>query len=97
MHFAGGLAVAYFISRGLQAGRTLWGRPAAGARAEAAIVLLLTLAVALLWELAEFSSDSLFGTQEQLGMDDTVRDLLAGMLGALIFVTLPNVYSRQNP
>ena len=97
MHFAGGLAVAYFISRGLQAGWTLWDRPAAGARAESAIVLLLTLAVALLWELAEFSSDSLFGTREQLGMDDTVRDLLAGMLGALIFVALPNVYSRQNP
>lgn len=97
MHFAGGMAAAFFISRGLQAGWRLWNRAPPSARAETVILLSLTLVVALLWELAEFSSDRLFGTHEQLGLNDTLRDILAGMLGALVFVAMPSVFSRRRP
>jgi hypothetical protein len=94
MHFAGGLATAYFVSHGLQNARRIWGRPSAASAWDTVVVLALTLLVALLWEGVEFSSDRLFGTQEQLGTADTVRDLLAGMLGALAYVAIPKVFPR---
>jgi energy-converting hydrogenase Eha subunit A len=94
MHFAGGLATAYLVSHGLQNARRIWGRPSTSSAWDTVIVLALTLLVALLWEGLEFSSDRLFGTQEQLGTADTVRDLLAGMLGALAYVALPKVFPR---
>lgn len=94
MHFAGGLAAAFFFSRALALRRELWPSHPLSSRREAVLVLVLTLAVALLWELAEFSSDRLFGTQEQLGTADTLRDLLAGMLGAIVYLVLPGVFAR---
>jgi uncharacterized membrane protein YjdF len=94
MHFAGGLATAFFISRALAVHQQLWPSRQLSSRREAALVLVLTLAVALLWELAEFTSDRLFGTQEQLGSADTLRDLLAGFLGAIVYLALPGVFAR---
>ena len=94
MHFAGGLAAAYFFRRALAIRQRLWASHPLSSRREAVLVLVLTLAVALLWELAEFTSDRLFGTHEQLGTADTLRDLLAGMLGAIAYLGLPRVFAR---
>jgi hypothetical protein len=94
MHFAGGMATAFFVHRAMALHRRLRPASAAASRSETIQVLLLTLAVALLWELAEFTSDRLFGTHEQLGTADTLRDLLAGMLGAVVYLSLPGVFPR---
>jgi hypothetical protein len=37
------------------------------------------------WEFAEFTSDALFGTQAQLGLDDTMLDMALGIAGGLSY------------
>ena len=58
------------------------------------IVFLITFAIAIaaLWEIFEFASDKIFGTsmQEliQHGLDDTMWDMIAATVGAIIAVPL---------
>ncbi|MCE9608924.1 MAG: hypothetical protein K8R23_01725 [Chthoniobacter sp.] len=47
------------------------------------LVLALTCSVTVLWEFAEFSSDHLFGSHTQLGLEDTLHDMLLGTLGGM--------------
>ena len=49
-------------------------------------IYLFSMAVALsaLWEILEFAMDQLFGTEEQNGLADTMVDLIADVLGALL-------------
>ena len=40
------------------------------------------------WEVLEWSSDQIFGTMEQHGLDDTMKDLVMDMVGAMIAAML---------
>lgn len=86
MHLFGGIAMAYFLSccftaipEGVVAGRfrTL---------AECVVVLSLTATASVCWEFAEYLSDALFGTQAQLGLEDTLLDMALGILGAVSYL-----------
>ncbi len=83
MHFLGGLAIAYVVSRGFQ---DLSRGARAGAVRAAALELVLvgsvTTTVAVLWEFAEFGLDLVAGSNVQFGLVNTMRDLAMGMLGA---------------
>jgi hypothetical protein len=54
----------------------------------ALFIVLLTMAVGVIWEIMEFANDSLFHTQLQYGLDDSMRDLffdgVAGFVVAFI-------------
>jgi hypothetical protein len=82
MHFFGGVAMAYFLARCFVAlpedavSRPL--RPIA----EVVFVVSLTATASVFWEFAEFTSDALFGTHAQLGLDDTLLDMALGIAGA---------------
>jgi hypothetical protein len=85
MHFAGGIAIACFFARaleGLQGGRA-W--LAVDRRMRALLVLGWTGTAAVLWEFAEFLSDRYAGTAAQDGLEDTLGDLLVGLLGGLAY------------
>jgi hypothetical protein len=88
MHFAGGLAIAFFISGCFRA----LPRHAPGssrvAVLEGVLVGSLAWAAALLWEFAEFSIDRLVGTNIQVSLNNTMQDLALGMLGALVLVAI---------
>jgi hypothetical protein len=62
-------------------------RPVSGPRGTAVALVVvtaaLTLALGTAWELVEFASDSLLGTNMSQGYDDTIRDLIADSVGAL--------------
>ena len=45
-----------------------------------------TVACALFWEFAEFLSDRYFGTNSQVGLEDTLLDMLLGVVGGAVFV-----------
>jgi hypothetical protein len=86
LHFGGGAAIAFFISRSV---RTLPGpgmRESRRAVLELLLVGSLTATAAVFWEFAEFACDHLLGTVLQLGLDDTMKDLAIGIGGGTAFV-----------
>lgn len=87
LHFSSGLILGYIalvVLITLDTKRSLIGSQ------HAAIIALFVFSVsivgAVLWEIAEYASDSLFHTYTQLGsLQDTMEDLICGTLGALLF------------
>jgi hypothetical protein len=53
---------------------------------EAALLLGVTALAALVWELAEFTSDALGWTTAQKGLEDTLLDLTMGVVGAALWM-----------
>lgn len=85
-HFFGGLAMSYFF---LAASRHA--EPVLGVIApfvQALLSLGLTALTAIAWEFLEFASDALLGTKMNLGVADTLADLLFGLLGGVVMVGL---------
>ena len=80
-HFFGGIAAAYFIDVCvLNAGRLL------GPLHRVFRVLLafgLVAVCAVLWEFAEYGSDTFLGSHLNLGVEDTLHDLAFGLAGGL--------------
>jgi hypothetical protein len=88
MHFAGGCAIAFFMSRCFQALPRDVIRSSRIVVLEAVIVASLTTSAAVLWEFAEFSLDRLAGTNVQVSLANTMQDMAMGMLGAALVVAV---------
>jgi len=82
MHFLGGSAIAFFVYRVCRIGGRFLGAPS-----RLAIDLLafgLTSSVALMWEFGEVLSVRVLGSRAHTSAADTLRDLLLGMIGAIV-------------
>ncbi len=88
MHLAGGMATSFFLYRAMRIGARLGVLRNRKRTTVAMLVFGLTLVIALLWELAEYGSDRLYGTHEQLGPEDTITDILVGMMGSATLLTM---------
>jgi hypothetical protein len=88
MHFAGGVAIAFFISRCFRALPRDVVRSSRVIVLEAVLVASLTTTAAVLWEFAEFLLDSVSGTNVQVSLANTMKDLAFGMLGAMVFIAV---------
>jgi hypothetical protein len=88
MHFVGGVAIAYFWAHCFAA--LPEGAMAAAWRplAAAVFVVSLTVTASVFWEFAEFTSDALFGTHAQLGLEDTLLDMALGVAGGVSYVLM---------
>ena len=86
MHFAGGVAIAFFISGCFRALPRDTDRRSRVVVLEGVLVASLASTAAVVWEFAEFSSDRLVGTNIQVSLNNTMQDLALGMLGALVMV-----------
>jgi hypothetical protein len=53
-----------------------------------------SMAFAALWEISEFASDVLVGTQTQHGLDDSMTDVIAGTLGTLVALAILLISKR---
>lgn len=87
MHYLGGLTMAYscFAALGfLQQHKIICPLDKA---IEWVLVFTLIATIAVFWEFAEFSMDRLLGTNVQINLQNTMQDLLMGMLGAASMVT----------
>ena len=88
MHFAGGVVMAFFVSRCFRA------LPRDAVRSSRLVVLelilvgSLTATAAMLWEFAEFSLDQLAGTSVQVSLANTMQDMGLGILGAAAFIAI---------
>jgi len=88
MHFFGGVAMAYFLAKSFAA--VPEGAIAQPYRpfAEFVFVVSVTATASVVWEFAEFTSDLLFGTQAQVGLDDTLLDMALGIAGGLSYALM---------
>jgi hypothetical protein len=86
MHFFGGVAITFFLGRSYRVAEKsgLLGQPARWLYF--VVVPALATCTTVLWEFAEFVSDRYFGTHAQLGLEDTLSDMLLGCLGSLVFL-----------
>jgi hypothetical protein len=86
MHFAGGLAMAFFVSRCFRA------LPRKGIRSSRLVVLefiligSLTATAAVLWEFTEFTLDQIAGSHVQVSLANTMQDMALGILGAVVLI-----------
>jgi hypothetical protein len=86
VHLAGGLAIAFSVWRGIMilCESALLQPLRAGLKAF--LVFAFTFTAAVMWEFAEFVSDHTIGTNSQQGLNDTLLDMLYGIMGSLIFI-----------
>jgi hypothetical protein len=86
MHFAGGVAIAWFIHRAaVNAARARWLAPFHGVT-HVVLVLALAASSTVVWEFAEFLSDRYLGTHAQGGLLDTLLDMALGCAGGVALV-----------
>jgi hypothetical protein len=86
MHVAGGVAIAYFFERAFASEAAV---PVVGcttAFGRGALTMLSACAATVVWEFAEWTSDRLGITEAQMGLDDTLLDMLLGLVGAAAFL-----------
>jgi hypothetical protein len=83
MHLVGGFAIAYFFLCCWRAAiaRGHAGRPTAAVTL--AMIFALTCSAAVFWEFGEYLSDWMLSTHVQVDMDDTLSDMLFGILGGI--------------
>lgn len=58
-------------------------------------IVIFTMALGAFWEIYEFTFDTIFGTELQHGLEDTMYDLIFDLVGALIIAGVGNFYLRR--
>jgi hypothetical protein len=88
MHFLGGIAIAYFFSHAYRAAEELdlLGRPSA--LLYVVMVFALVCSSTVFWEFAEFLADRYLRTHMQGGLEDTLGDMLVGIVGGVAFLVV---------
>ena len=81
-HFLGGVAITYFFRVAIRHSEKVVGEIPFPIQILFAITCTGTTAI--LWEFYENILDRFFGTQMVRGVEDTIVDLLMGLLGALV-------------
>ncbi|MCW8984599.1 MAG: hypothetical protein OQK55_04595 [Thermoanaerobaculales bacterium] len=86
MHLLGGVAIAFFFwtAYSICARTGAFGQP--NSTAIAVLTLTSAVASAVFWEFAEYLSDRYLGTNTQKGLEDTLLDMLLGIVGGAVFV-----------
>lgn len=86
MHFLGGVAITYFYIQCITCGikENILGRPSF--LAVILLIFLLTCTTTIFWEFAEWTSDVLFKTHMQVSLNDTLLDMVLGILGGVVMI-----------
>ena len=93
MHLSGGIAAAYFFRRGASIAGLAFGSPTR--LGSDLLAFGLTIAAALFWEIGEYAADRLVGTVAQGGLDNTMRDLIFGVTGAVLYLAAARRLSNK--
>ena len=92
-HFCGGMAITYFFLAAAAHSQARIGR--IPRLIQLLLSLGLTAITAVVWEFLEFSSDSALGTKMNLGVSDTLSDLLFGLLGGVVMAAIAIRYRKN--
>ncbi|MGB5261723.1 MAG: hypothetical protein WBO34_14555 [Gammaproteobacteria bacterium] len=85
LHLAGGVALGIFIYGVFTCAVSKGWCPDPGRPVTLILVVALVTTGAVCWEFYEWISDTVFGTHLQLTVADTIKDLLLGLLGGLLY------------
>jgi hypothetical protein len=85
MHLAGGMALGMFVLGILACAVSRGWCPDPGRYLALVLVVSLVTTGAVCWEFYEWVSDRVFGTRLQHSVADTVKDLLLGLLGGVLY------------
>ena len=88
MHFAGGFAIAFFVSgcfRALPRGEVNRSRVVL---LELLLIGSLTVTAAVFWEFREFAYDQFLGGNRQVSLANTMQDLAMGIMGSGLFILI---------
>lgn len=88
IHFAGGLAIAVFVSGCVRALPQRMPRSSRTVVLELLLAFSLTATAAVFWEFMEFTEDWIYGTEVQVSLRNTMKDLAMGVSGAAVFVVV---------
>lgn len=88
LHFFGGMSIAFFVSGSYQILRHEGAKRSRVVLLELVLIVSLTATAAVFWEFMEFASDHFFATNLQGSLLNTMMDLIMGMLGATIILTV---------
>lgn len=58
-------------------------------------IVIFTMAMGAFWEIYEYIFDLFFNTKLQLGLDDTMTDLVFDLFGAILTAAVGNFYLRR--
>ncbi|MDF1798437.1 MAG: hypothetical protein P1V81_04625 [Planctomycetota bacterium] len=86
MHFTGGVAIAYFAWGAVDAFEEYGLLQTSTGLLRSLLVFGLGTTAAVFWEFGEFLVDRIAGAKEQLGLTDTLADMLLGQLGCLTLI-----------
>ncbi|MBL8140025.1 MAG: hypothetical protein JNM38_02855 [Acidobacteria bacterium] len=84
MHLAGGMAIAYFLSAWFRTLPAFTATHRSQLLVEGVSVFALTVTVAVFWEFAEFLLDQTVGSNLQVSLANTMKDLAMGVSGAAV-------------
>lgn len=82
VHFAGGVALTYFIVAVLVYLQRDGAISALDGRTRAVFAFCILCTSAVFWEFLEFAGDRMFGSNIQVSLANTMRDLFCGLLGS---------------
>ncbi|NQU09235.1 hypothetical protein HQ590_00470 [bacterium] len=88
VHFLGGMAIVCFFDGGLCLLESTARVPPLTSVIRYTLIFSLTATAAVFWEFAEWLFDHFLGTQAQLSLDDTLRDMALGVAGGTLVVLL---------
>lgn len=86
MHLAGGFAIIYFFHHALNAFENHQLLQPSTGLLRIILIFALACTATIFWEFAEYVSDHTIGTNAQGGLEDTLFDMLLGMIGAVIYL-----------
>ena len=81
-HFLGGAAITYLYRSTIKNSQPFAGDVPLGV--QVLLALTCTGTTTVLWEFYEYIMDTYFGGRMMLGLADTLKDMLMGLLGALV-------------
>src|SRR4030095_11883056 len=95
MHILGGVVIAYFFH-----GASIAASPRSiigpfHRVTHIVLVFALTCTATVFWEFGEFIIDHTFGTNAQLGLDDTLGDMLLGICGGVALILATQLAPRR--
>jgi hypothetical protein len=86
VHVLGGIAIAYAVWHGIEVLVSTGVLEPVQDSIRWVLVSALTCTAAVFWEFLEYISDHTIGTHAQLGLEDTLVDMLLGIAGGLIYL-----------
>ncbi|HWI12903.1 MAG TPA: hypothetical protein VNT02_01570 [Burkholderiales bacterium] len=97
MHYAGALALTYVIDRSVARAYHFHVLKPIGGWQRALAVFALVCMFSMFWEIGEYLSDRFLGTHAQMGLADTMTDMITDVVGSVSFLVARVVARRLKP